>query len=117
MEEEQKGRTNVGRTNSKKVRALQDPTSRMQQLGGLALDEIEQRILNHEATAQELTTLARLGSEKTILENEKLKREVELLKAKKENLEATQRMDELFADAIKMMGIYRGEVEEDEDVF
>lgn len=106
----------MAETDTKRVRALQDPTSRMQQLGGLALDEIEKRIINHEATAQELTTLARLGSEKTILENEKLRRENELLKAKTEALEANQRMDELFKDAIRMMGIYRGEEESDADL-
>ncbi len=106
----------MAKSTKKKVRALQDPTSRMQQLGGLALDEIEYRILNHEASAQELTTLARLGSERTILENEKLRREVELLKAKKENLEASQHIEELFDNAIKYMGIYRGE-EPDEDLF
>lgn len=107
----------MGKTRSKKLRALQDPASRMQQLGGLALDEIENRILNHEATAQELTTLARLGSERTILENEKLRREVELLKAKKESIESGQHIEELYQNAIRCMGIYRGEEEDDEDIF
>lgn len=108
----------MGRSSNKKVRALQDPDSRMQQLGALALDEIERRVLDHSATSQELTTLARLGSEKTLLENEKLRRENELLKAKTDAIESAKRVEELYAEAVRKMGIYRGEMEdEDADLF
>lgn len=101
------------RTNRKRPHL--DPVSRMQQLGALALDEMERRVLDGTATSQELTTLAKLGSEKTMLENEKLRQENELLKAKTEAIESAQKMEEMYAKAIKYMGIYRGESQEDED--
>lgn len=92
-----------------------DPDSRLQQLGSLALDELERRVLNGTATSQELTTLAKLGSEKALLENERLRRENELLTAKVGAIESAKRQEEIYAKAIKYMGIYRGEEVEDDD--
>lgn len=92
-----------------------NPDSRLQQLGSLALDELERRVLNGTATSQELTTLAKIGSEKSLLENERLRRENELLVAKIGEIESAKRQEEIYAKAIKYMGIYRGEEIDDED--
>jgi hypothetical protein len=103
---------NMGKTEAGSIRAHKDPASRLQQLGGLALDEIERRVLDHTATSQELTTLAKLGSEKALLENEKLRRENELLRAKTEAIESAKKVEEIYSEAVRMMGIYRGESDE-----
>lgn len=92
-----------------------DPDSRLQQLGSLALDELERRVLDGTATSQELTTLAKLGSERALLENERIRRENELLKAKVSAIESSKRQEEMYAQAIKYMGIYRGEDIGDDD--
>lgn len=97
-----------------RVKPHLDPDSRLQQLGSLALDELERRVLNGTATSQELTTLAKLGSEKTLLENERLRRENQLLTAKAEVIESAKRQEEMYAKAIKYMGIYRGEEVDDD---
>lgn len=107
----------MGNTKRKRVKPHLDPVSRLQQLNALALDEIERRVLDGSATSQELTTLAKLGSEKTLLEIEKLKRENELLKAKTEALASSRRSEELAEEAIKYMRIYRGESSDDEEDF
>ena len=98
-----------------KVKPHLDPDSRMLQLGEMALDEIERRILDHTATSQELTTLAKLGSEKTLLENERLRRENELLKAKTEAIASASRVEELYAQAIEAFRTYS--VNGSEDVY
>ena len=98
-----------------RIKPHADPDSRLQQLGSLALDELERRVLNGTATSQELTTLAKLGSEKALLENERLRKENQLLEAKAAAIESAKRQEEMYAMAIKYMGIYRGEEVDDED--
>jgi len=110
----------MGNSKSRRAKPQKDPVSRMLQLGNLALDEIERRVLDGSATSQELTTLAKMGSEKHQLEIEKLRRENELLKAKTEAIESGKKIEELYANAVKYMGIYRGEdndESESEDIY
>lgn len=97
-----------------KAKPQLDPNSRMLQLGELALDEIERRILDGTATSQELTTLAKLGSEKTLLENERLRNENELLKAKKQAIISASRIEELYSEALKAFTTYSGQGSDDE---
>lgn len=91
-----------------------DPNSRILQLGELALDEIERRILDGTATSQELTTLAKIGSEKTLLENERLRREIDLMKAKEDALISASRVEELYSNALKAFTTYSGHGFDDE---
>lgn len=99
----------------RKPRPATTPEARENQLIALAYDVVEQRLLDGTATSQETTSLIRLGTAKARLETEKLKRENELLAAKTGAIESAQRVEELYAEAIKAMKTYAGQPEEGED--
>ena len=95
-----------------------DPDARENQMIALAVDLVEQRLLNGTASSQETTHFLKLGSSKARYELEKLKAENELLKAKAESIHAMQHADEMFEKAIKAMQKYSGNgsvVEEEAD--
>lgn len=97
-----------------------DPDARENQMIALAVDLVEQRLLNGTASSQETTHFLKLGSSKARYELEKLKAENELLKARAESIHAMQHADEMFEKAIKAMQKYSGngsvmDEEEEED--
>lgn len=81
---------------------------RENELISLTLDRVEERIRNGTATSQELCHFLKLATTKEQLEKEKLERENELLKAKTQSLESSERVEKLYADAIKWMSVYSG---------
>ena len=92
-----------------------DPAVRESQLVSMAVDRVEQRILDGTASAQELVHLMRLGSREKQLELEKLELEKELLKAKTEAINAQKENATMFAEAIAAMASYRPPIDEEED--
>ena len=98
-----------------KLRPASTEEGRENQLIALAYDEVERRIRNHTASSQETTHFLKLGSSKTKLELEKLRKENELLIAKTEALKSAKRTEELFAEAIKAFGTYSGKETLDEE--
>ena len=98
-----------------KLRPALTEEGRENQQIALAYDEVERRIRNHTASSQETTHFLKLGSSKTKLELEKLRKENELLIAKTEALKSAKRTEELFAEAIKAFGTYSGKADSDED--
>ncbi len=82
--------------------------AREQQLISLAVDCVEQRMLNGTASAQEYVHFLKLATTKQQLELEKIRNENELLKAKKEALESSKRTDEMYSKAIAAMRSYTG---------
>lgn len=95
--------------NCKKIRPALTPEARENQLISMAVDLVEQRLLDGTASSQETTHFLKLGSMKNRLEMEKIKRENELLEAKVENLKSQAREEELFAKVIDAMRRYSGE--------
>lgn len=88
---------------------------RENQLIALAVDLAEKQLSEGTASAQVITHYLKLGTSKEVLEKEKLMRENELLKAKAENLQSQQKMEELYNNAIQAMRTYSGvNYEEDE---
>lgn len=63
-----------------------------------------------------VSSYLKLGTEKAKLERRQLEADVELKKAKVEAIESSQRIEELYNNAMKAMRIYQGEVD-DEDVY
>ena len=59
----------------------------------------------------------KLGTAKEKLEQEKLKKENELLRAKTEAIESSKRVEELYANALNAMRTYSGFEGDDEDAF
>lgn len=100
-----------------KLRPALTPRAREDQLVALAMDLVEERLRNGTASSQETTHFLKLGSENNRLEREKLEEENKLLRAKTEALQSAKRVEELYADAIKAFGTYKGTDENDEEIF
>ena len=93
---------------TKKSKPAMTPEARENQLIALAYDLVEQRIRNGTATSQETTHFLKLGSVRGRLEMEKLRRENEVLTAKKEDYDRSKHNEELYSEALKAMRTYSG---------
>lgn len=91
------------------------PEARENQLIALAEARAEEQLRNGTASSQVICHYLRLGSMREKLERDKLKSEVEMLKAKKEALDSAKRVEELYSEAMKAVRSYRGEMD-DEDL-
>lgn len=103
------------KTEPRKIRPALTPEARENQLIALAVDLVEQRLLDGTASSQETTHFLKLGSMKNRLEMEKLQEENRLLKAKTEVLQSSKRVEELYSEAIKAMRRYSGQRDDDYD--
>lgn len=89
---------------------------RERQVVSAAIDLAEKQIREGTASAQVITHYLKLGSTRERLEQERLRGENELLKAKVDSMASAKRVEELYDDAIKAMRAYSGqEVYEGED--
>ena len=98
----------INSNSEKRIRPALTPESRENQLISLAVDLVEQRLLDGSASSQETTHFLKLGSMKNQLEMEKLREENKLLKAKTESIQSAKRVEELYAEAIDAMRRYSG---------
>ena len=99
---------------TRKIRPALTPEARENQMIALAVDLVEQRLLDGTASSQETTHFLKLGSMKNRLEMEKLQEENRLLKARTEALQSAKRVEELYSEAIKAMRRYSGQGSDDE---
>lgn len=90
---------------------------RENQLIAAAYDLVERRILEGTASSQETTYFLKAGSSRTALENEKLREENKLLRAKTEALQAQVSNEALLEKALKAFRSYRGEEESEEEAY
>ena len=102
-------------TESRKIRPALTPEARENQMIALAVDLVEQRLLDGTASSQETTHFLKLGSMKNRLEMEKLQEENRLLKARTEALQSAKRVEELYSEAIKAMRRYSGQGRDDDE--
>lgn len=98
-----------------RVKPAMTEEAREQQLVALAIDLAEQQLLNGTASSQVITHYLKIGSSKERLERAIREKEKELIEAKTENLRSAQRVEELYANAIKAIGIYAGKADDDEE--
>lgn len=85
------------------------PEGRENQVIALAIDRIEERIMNGTASAQELVHFAKLGSTRERLEQDRLENDNALLKAKVEQMAQANDIKELYQNAIDAMRSYSGQ--------
>ena len=85
---------------------------REDQLIALAVDLAEQRLRDGTASNQLVAEIMKRGSMRERLEREKLKNENEMLRAKREAMEAQKRTDEMYDRAIEAMRTYMGIAED-----
>lgn len=100
---------------SSRRRAATTPEARESQMINLAEKLAEQQMQDGTASAQVITHYLKLGSTRERLEQQRLSGEVELQKAKIEAMASTQRLEELYVDAIKAMRGYQGQPLEEDD--
>lgn len=90
------------------------PEGRENQLISLAVDLAEQQMAAGTASAQVIVHYLKLGTTRERLEQDRLKGENSLLKAKVEALASAQNVEKLYAEALKAMRIYSGNPEPDD---
>ena len=95
-----------------KVPAAIDPENRLQQLSGLALDKIEERMLSGKATGAELIFMAKFADPERFFKQDKMATETELLSSKRQAIEAERNTEKMYADAIAAMKHYQGRDDE-----
>ena len=100
----------------KRIRPPLTPEARENQMIALAMDLVEQRLMNGTASSQETTHFLKLGSVKNKLEIEKLKAENDLIHAKAEMVRAQKNNEEMFKDAIAAMKEYSGNGTTEDDI-
>jgi len=93
---------------TRRPRPALSPEARENQLIAKAYDLVEQRLDDGTATSQETTHFLKLGSTKARLELEKLRKETDVLVAKREAYESSKRIEELYEGAMKAMRSYNG---------
>lgn len=99
----------------KKVRPALTPEARENQMIAMAMDLVEERLLNGTASSQETTHFLKLGSSKARAELEKIEKENALLVAKVKALESQERTEAMYAEALKAMRMYNGQVDYDDE--
>lgn len=90
------------------------PEARENQLIAAAVDLAERQIREGTASAQVLTHYLKLGTTRERLEQERIRGENELLKAKVESLASAAHVEELYKNALKAMRAYAGHGDEDD---
>lgn len=90
------------------------PEARENQMIALAIDLVEQRLLDGTASSQETTHFLKLASTKARLEKDILEKQKQLIEAKTESLQSAKRIEELYENAMEAMRKYSGSGGSDE---
>lgn len=84
------------------------PEARENQLIAYATNLAEKQLREGTASSQVIVHYLKLGSSKEKLEKKLLAEQVKLAEAKTEAIQSAQRVEELYANAIKAMNVYSG---------
>lgn len=106
---------NSSNSNKKQMRPALTPEARENQLISLAIDLVEQRLIDGTASAQETTHFLKLASRKAKIEVERAELENELIRAKTQSIKDQADMKTLYKDAIAAMRRYGGHDYDDEE--
>lgn len=107
-------RKNSSSSQQRKIRPALTPEARENQLISLAIDLVEQRLIDGTASSQETTHFLKLASSKARIEKEILEKQKDLISAKTENLQSAKRIEELYTNALNAMRNYSGNGEPDD---
>lgn len=103
------------RSSKQLYRPALTPKARENQLIALAVDEAERQLRDHTASSQVITHFLKLATDREKLEQERLKGEIELQKAKIKALDNAEEIKVLYENAIKAMRSYGGYGEPDDE--
>lgn len=96
-------------SNRRERRPARTEEHREGQLVSLAIDLAEKQLIEGTASSQVITHYLKLGSTREKLEQERLRRENELLTSKVEMMASAKRIEELYSDALNAMRAYSGQ--------
>lgn len=85
------------------------PEARENQMISLAVTLAEKQLVEGTASSQVLTHYLKLATTREKLEQEKLARENELLRARVDNLASGKQVEELYKNALQAMRSYQGQ--------
>lgn len=102
-------KTKAKNNKTKRIRPALSPEARENQLVSLAVDLAEQQLIEGTASSQVITHYLKLGSTKEKLEQQFKEKQMELMDAKTETLKSTQRIEELYTNALNAMRNYSGQ--------
>lgn len=85
------------------------PEARENQLIALAVDLAERQLKDGSASSQVISHFLKLASSREKLEQERLREENGLLRAKAEAMASAKRVEELYAQALDAMRSYAGQ--------
>ena len=105
----------IEKISESKRRPAITPEARENQMVSLAIDLAEKQLADGTAAAQVISHYLKLGSTREQLEQERLRRDNELLKAKVDAISSQKRIEELYEDALNAMRQYSGREILDED--
>lgn len=97
-----------------KMRPALTPEARELQMIDLAVSLAEKQLQDGTASSQVITHFLKLATEKTKLEQEKLRQDIRLQEAKTESLHSAKRVEELYTNALNAMRNYNGQGDSDE---
>lgn len=97
------------------MRPATNPDARESQLVSLAVDLAEKQLREGTASSQVIAHYLKIASSRYRLENIKLERENELLRAKTESLETAKNVEKIYTEALAAMKSYSGYEVVDED--
>ena len=103
------------RPSRRRGRPATTPEHRENQLISAATDLAEKQLTEGTASSQVITHYLKLGSTRERLEQERLARENDLLRAKVDQLASAKRIEELYQTALDAMRSYAGQDNYDED--
>lgn len=104
------------RQKTRNERAFSPATSddeRERQVISLAYDLAEKQLRDGNASSQVLTHFLKMGCERERLERDILQEQKKLVVARTESMEAQQRMEEKYNEAIKAMKRYQGDMDDE----
>ena len=105
--------TNTG--NIRKPRPALSPEARENQLIALAVDLVEQRLIDGTASSQETTHFLKLATAKARYERELMEKQIELMTAKTEQIRSEQHKEELYEEVINALRKYNGQGDSDDE--
>lgn len=101
-------------TTKRRMRPALTPEGRENQMISLAIDLAEKQLMEGTASSQVITHYLKLGSTKERIEKEILEKQKELIEAKTQSLQSSQRIEELYKNALDAMRSYAGQGDPDE---
>ena len=97
-----------------KMRPALTPEAREGQMISLAMDLVEERLRNGTASSQETTHFLKLATEREKTERKLAEKQLELMEAKRQQIQSQAKIEELYTNALNAMKRYSGHDDEDE---